>query len=64
MPALLVHAGQFGLVREDQREDYERVLGDRLQVVEVPGGHMVYWDAFGATADAIDAFLEDAGAEA
>jgi len=57
MPTLLVHAGQFGLVREDQREAYERALGDRLQVVEVPGGHMVYWDAFEQTADAIDAFL-------
>jgi lipase len=57
MPALLVHAGEFGLVREDQREEYERALGDRLEVVEVPGGHMVYWDAYEQTADAIDAFL-------
>src|SRR5262245_2264490 len=63
MPALLVHAGEFGLVREDQREEYERALGDRLQVVEVPGGHIVYWDAFEETADAIDMFLEDSRAE-
>lgn len=60
MPALLVHAGQFGLVRDDQREEYERVLGDSLEVVEVPGGHIVYWDAFAQTADAIDAFLTNA----
>ena len=59
MPALLVHAGQFGLVRADQLEEYARVLGDRLRVVEVPGGHVVYWDAFEQTADAINQFLED-----
>jgi lipase len=64
MPALLVHAGEFGLVREDQREEYERALGGSLRVIEVPGGHMVYWDAFEQTADAIDEFLEDARAEA
>jgi pimeloyl-ACP methyl ester carboxylesterase len=63
MPALLVHAGEFGLVREDQREEYERALGDRLQIVEVPGGHVVYWDAYEQTADAIETFLEDARAE-
>jgi lipase len=57
MPALLVHAGEFGLVRRDQLEEYEQALGDRLQVVEVPGGHIVYWDAFEQTADAIDEFL-------
>jgi hypothetical protein len=59
MPALLVHAGQFGLVREDQLEEYERALGDRLRIAEVPGGHIVYWDAFEQTADAIERFLED-----
>jgi lipase len=64
MPTLLVHAGQFGLVREDQLEEYGRVLGDRLRVVEVPGGHIVYWDAYDETADAVDAFLENSRAEA
>jgi lipase len=64
MPSLLVHAGQFGLVREDQLEEYERALGDSLQVVEVPGGHIVYWDAFEATADAVERFLENPSAEA
>jgi lipase len=63
MPALLVHAGQFGLVRQDQLEEYERALGDRLVVVEVPGGHIVYWDAYDETADAVMRFLEDARAE-
>jgi lipase len=59
MPALLVYSPEFGLVRRDQLAEYERALGERLQVVEVPGGHMVYWDAFEQTADAIEAFLED-----
>jgi len=64
MPTLLVHAGEFGLVRPDQLDEYERALGDRLRVVEVPGGHIVYWDAFDETADAVDAFLQDPRAEA
>jgi lipase len=57
MPTLLVHAGQFGLVRGDQLEEYARALGDRIRVVEVPGGHIVYWDAFDETASAVEAFL-------
>jgi lipase len=64
MPSLLVHAGEFGLVRADQLAEYERALGDGLQVVEVPGGHMVYWDAFEETANAIEEFLENPRAEA
>jgi pimeloyl-ACP methyl ester carboxylesterase len=63
MPSLLVHAGQFGLVREDQLQEYERILGDRLDVVEVPGGHVVYWDAYEETADAIGRFLENPRSE-
>jgi lipase len=58
-PTLLVHAGQFGLVREDQLAEYERVLGDLVDVVEVPGGHIVYWDAFDETADAVERFLQN-----
>ena len=57
-PALLVHAEQFGLVREEQLEDYVRQIGDRLEVVAVPGGHIVYWDSYEQTADAVEAFLE------
>ncbi len=56
-PALLVHAEQFGLVREEQLADYVRQLGDRLEVVAVPGGHVVYWDAYEQTADAVESFL-------
>lgn len=59
VPALLVHAGEFGLVREEQIEAYRTVLGDLLEVVAVPGGHMVFWDAYQPTADALERFLED-----
>jgi lipase len=58
-PTLLVHAEQFGLVRDDQLDDYRAALGDRLQTVAVPGGHVVIWDAYDETAAAVAAFLED-----
>jgi lipase len=56
-PALLVHAPRFGLVREEQLAEYVAELGDRLEVVAVPGGHIVYWDAYEQTADAVEKFL-------
>jgi lipase len=56
-PTLLVHAEQFGLVRDEQLVDYVQQLGDRLVVVAVPGGHVVYWDAYEETADAVERFL-------
>ena len=33
-----------------------------LEVVTVPGRHIVLWDAYDQTADAVEMFLEDAGA--
>jgi lipase len=58
-PTLLVHAEQFGLVRDDQLEAYRAALGDRLQTAAVPGGHMVIWDAYDDTAAVVAAFLEN-----
>jgi lipase len=57
IPSLLVHASQFGLVREEQLVEYERLLGDGLEIVSVEGGHIVYWDAYEETADAVERFL-------
>lgn len=57
VPTLLVLGTESYLVRDDQREALAAELGDLLHVVEVPGGHTVYWDAFAATADAVEAFL-------
>ena len=56
-PSLLVHAEQFGLVRDEQLVEYAEQLADRLAIVAVPGGHVVYWDAYEETADAIEKFL-------
>ena len=56
-PTLLLHARPFGLVREDQLEAYAAALGELAQIVEVPRGHIVYWEAFDETADAVEAFL-------
>jgi hypothetical protein len=38
-------------------EHYRSSLGDKLEVVVVPAGHSVLWDAFDQTADAIERFL-------
>jgi pimeloyl-ACP methyl ester carboxylesterase len=57
VPALLVHAESFGLVREEQLEQYAHALGDRLELVGVPGGHIVYWDAYEETAAVVEKFL-------
>ncbi|HEX6662660.1 MAG TPA: alpha/beta hydrolase [Gaiellaceae bacterium] len=62
-PTLLVHAGEFGLVREEQLQAYATVLRDRIEIVEVPGGHYVYWDAYEQTAGVLGRFLEDARAQ-
>jgi lipase len=56
---LLVYARDFGLVRDDHLDAYRAALGDRLELVAVPGGHVVIWDAYEETADAVDAFLEN-----
>ena len=57
IPTLLVHASHFGLVREEQLKEYESALGDGLELVAVEGGHVVYWDAYEPTADAVEGFL-------
>jgi lipase len=57
VPAQLVHASRFGLVREEQLGEYAAALGDRLDLVAVTGGHIVYWDAYEETAGALESFL-------
>lgn len=56
-PTLLLYANSFGLVREEQIDAYRAALGDRLEVVAVAGGHIVYWEAYEETAAAIGRFL-------
>jgi pimeloyl-ACP methyl ester carboxylesterase len=57
VPTLVLYAPDFGLVRERQIAAYRTALDDLLEVVEVGGGHVVYWDAYEETADAVDEFL-------
>ena len=54
VPVLIVHAPAFGLVREEHLAAYPDA-----EIVAVPGGHMVYWDAWEQTADAVERFLEN-----
>jgi len=59
-PTLLLYAPVYGLVRDDHLEAYR----DRVEVVTVPGLHMVMWSAFDETADAVERFLlQDSSAE-
>ena len=39
-------------------DDHRAALGDLLEVVTVPGGHTLLWDAPAETGEAILAFLE------
>lgn len=47
---LLVYAPAYGLVREEHVAQFDHV-------VTVPGGHMVMWSQFDATANAVEQFL-------
>ncbi|MDQ5820173.1 MAG: alpha/beta hydrolase [Actinomycetota bacterium] len=51
-PVLIVYSPDFGLVREEHLEAYSDA-----EILAVPGGHMVYWDAWEQTADAVERFL-------
>lgn len=55
--ALLLYAPAYGLVHAEQVEAYRAALGDRLRIVEVPGMHMVQWDAFDEVAAAVEHLL-------
>jgi lipase len=59
-PVLLVRGRQESVVGSRQLERLRRALRGRLEVVEVPGGHVVLWDAFAQTAGAIVRFLDGA----
>ena len=57
VPTSLVVGAHSKIVSAGESELYRAALGDLLNVVVVPGGHSVLWDAFDETADAIEAFL-------
>ena len=57
IPTLIVAGLASKFVSVGEVEHYRAALGEELQVVVVPAGHSVLWDAFDETADAIERFL-------
>ena len=59
VPTLLVLGNRSYLPYDHLFEAHQAALGDLLEVVFVPGGHTVLWDALDETAEAISRFLAD-----
>jgi lipase len=57
VPTLIVAGLASKFVSVGEVEHYRAALGDKLQLVVVPAGHSVLWDAFDETAEAIERFL-------
>jgi len=57
IPTLLVLGADSYLSYDHLLDDHRAALGDLLEVVTVPGGHTVMWDALEETATAISSFL-------
>jgi lipase len=57
VPTLLILGEQSYLPYDHLLDAHREALGDLLEVVVVPGGHTVLWDAFEETADAVARFL-------
>lgn len=58
VPTLLVLGERSYLPYDHLLEAHRAALGDLLEVVAVPGGHSVTWDALDETGAAIQAFLQ------
>ena len=61
VPTLIVLGERSWLFLDGQVEAYRAALGDLVEVVTVPGGHTVMWDALDATEEALDRFLGPPG---
>jgi lipase len=59
VPTLLVLGERSYLPYDHLLDAHRDALGDLLQVVVVPGGHSVLWDALQETTAAVSAFLTD-----
>jgi lipase len=57
VPTLFVLGAESWLVLDDQLEAYRAGIGHLIELVTVPGGHSVLWDAFEETAAAVTSFL-------
>lgn len=58
IPTLLVLGERSYLPYDHLLDAHRAALGDLLELVVVPGGHSVLWDALDETAEAITDFLE------
>ena len=57
LPTLLILGAESYLSYDHLLDAHRAALGDLLEVVTVPGGHTVLWDALDETAAAIERFL-------
>jgi lipase len=57
VPTLLVAGAESNVVPEAVVDVLRHELGELLEVVITPGGHIVLWDAYAETADAVERFL-------
>jgi lipase len=57
IPTLLLLGETSYLPYDALLDDHTAALGDLLEVVRIPAGHTVLWDAFADTAGAIERFL-------
>ena len=57
-PTLLIRGGDSEVVPDALVDIVRETMAD-CEVVTVPGGHIVMWDAFDETASAILGFLEN-----
>jgi pimeloyl-ACP methyl ester carboxylesterase len=57
VPTLLVSGADSYLPYDHLLDAHRGALGDLLEVVTVPGGHTVLWDALEETGDAVASFL-------
>jgi lipase len=57
VPTLMVLGADSWLTLDEQADAYRAALGDLVEIVTVPGGHTVYWDALEETSGALASFL-------
>jgi lipase len=57
VPLLLARAVEAAVCPTVLVEAYRETVGELLETTELPGGHIVFWDALGETGDAIEGFL-------
>jgi lipase len=57
VPTLVVAGAYSKFVSVGEAELFRAALGERFRLAVVPAGHILLWDAFAETADAIERFL-------